>query len=528
MRRKVLIGALAVLGLLGACIGLRALAPQAPAAVQSQEAVENLLASSLVTAEGVILPVRKASLSFSTGGILQGSVAAEGEQVTEGALLARLEATDQEQAVAQAEAALSTARAVLAQMEAAARPQEVTAAQEEVSAASANLAGAGAACDQAQATLRGARASEAGASAALDQAQATLQGAKAGEAAAQAGLEAAQAEVGTARAAVAAAQAELALVRAGANSQQRAIAKLQVDQARNELWGAQSQRDSIGGAVGRMQARQSDLDGADAAVGSAHVALNIAEVAYEEIETDPRPEEIAPARARIDSARSAMSTAEVQVEAAKARLEGAGAEVALAEAQVAAAEAGLDGVKAEVALAKAQLAAAESQREAAQARAAQAQAQLELLKAGPKSEDVAVARARVAEAKAGLRAAEVALAKADLLSPFAGTVVEVAFEEGEMVPATAPFITLADLMELRVETTDLDEWGAVDVYVGQAARVTVNAFEDKLLTGRVTAISSRGTILNTGDTAYTVTIALDEQDPSLRWGMTTKVEFLEE
>jgi multidrug efflux pump subunit AcrA (membrane-fusion protein) len=282
MRRKVLIGSLAVLGLLGACIGLRALAPKAPTAVQSQEAVENLLASSLVTAEGVILPVRKASVSFPTGGILQELVAVEGEHVSEGDLLARLEATDQEQAVAQAEAALSTARAALAQAGAGARPQEIAAAQEEVSAAVANSSAAGAARDQAQATLQGTMASEAGATAALDQAQATLQGSAASEAAAQAGLEAAQVEVGAARAAVAAAQAELALLRVGANSQQRAIAKLQVDQARNELWGAQSRRDSIGGAVDRMESRQAELDGADASVGSAHVALNIAEVAFEE------------------------------------------------------------------------------------------------------------------------------------------------------------------------------------------------------------------------------------------------------
>jgi len=490
--------------------------------------VENLLASSLITAEGVILPVREASLSFSTGGILQELAVAEGEWVTQGAPLARLEATDQEQAVAQAQAVLNTARAALAQVEAGARPQEIAAAQEEVSAAAANLSAARAARDQAQATLQGARASEAGAKAALDQAQATLQGSAASEAAAQAGLDGAQAEVETAQAAVAVAQAELALVRAGANSQQRAMAKLQVDQARNELWGAQSRRDSIGGYVEDGFSKQSELDGAEAAVGSAHVTLNIAEVAYEEMEAGPRPEDLAPAQARVNSARSAVGAAEIQVEAAQARLDRAGAEVALAKAQVAAAEARLDGVKAEVDLAEAQLAAAESQVEAAQARVGQAQAQLALLKAGPTAEDVAVAEARVAEAEAGLAAVEAALDKAELASPFAGTVVEVAFEVGEMVPAGAPFITLADLTELRVETTDLDEWGAVDVQIGQTVRITVNAFEDKVLTGRVTDIASRGTILSTGDTAYTVTIVLDEQDSSLRWGMTTKVEFLEE
>jgi len=106
--------------------------------------------------------------------------------------------------------------------------------------------------------------------------------------------------------------------------------------------------------------------------------------------------------------------------------------------------------------------------------------------------------------------------------------VEVAFEEGEMVPAGAPIVTLADLAELQVETTDLDEWGAVDVQVDQRVRITINALEDRVLSGRVAAIAPRGKVLDTGDTAYTVTILLQRQDPGLRWGMTTKVEFLEE
>ena len=79
-----------------------------------------------------------------------------------------------------------------------------------------------------------------------------------------------------------------------------------------------------------------------------------------------------------------------------------------------------------------------------------------------------------------------------------------------------------------METTDLDEWSAVDVEVGQRVRITINALEDRVLTGRVTAIAPRGKVLDTGDTAYTVTVLLDQQDPDVRWGMTTKVEFLEE
>jgi multidrug efflux pump subunit AcrA (membrane-fusion protein) len=486
MRRKALVAVLAVLGLLGACYGISTLSSRAPAAVESQDTAEQLLAPSMVTAEGEVLPVRKAALSFPIGGILQSLEVSEGDQVEAGVLLARLESTDQERAVAQAKAALTTARAALAQVEAGARPQEIATAEEEVAAATANLSAA---------------------KAAEDQAQATLQGAIANEAAAQAGLEAAEAEVGSARAAVAAAQAEMALLQAGASPQQRAMAMLEVDQARNSLWGAQSQRDALGGLHDKGYMKDADMNALEAAVGGAHVALNIAEVAEEEMASGPRPEEVAPIQAKIDGARSALSAAEVQVAAAEARVDGAGAETALAAAQ---------------------LAAAESQTSAAEARVGQARAQLALLMAGSREEDVALAAAQAEEAEEALETAESVLSKGDLMSPFAGTVAELNFEVGEMVPAGTPLVTLADLMQLQVETTDLDEWGAVDVEVGQTARITVNAFEDKMLTGRVTDIAARGTLLNTGDTAYRVTIALDEQDPTLRWGMTTKVEFLEE
>jgi multidrug resistance efflux pump len=155
----------------------------------------------------------------------------------------------------------------------------------------------------------------------------------------------------------------------------------------------------------------------------------------------------------------------------------------------------------------------------------QAKATLDLKQKGPRPEDIAVAQVRVQQAQTALEQAQAALAKAKLIAPFDATITDVTPRVGEMVQAGAPLVTLADLSQLRVETTDLDEFGTARVKVGQAARITVNAFSDKTLGGKVTDIAQQSVTLPTGDISYVVTLALDKQDPELRWGMTVKVEF---
>ena len=493
--------------------------------VASEPEVEVRMVPRVVSASGMVVPLRWVALSFLLGEKIEELAVEVGDEVQAGMVLARLEATGLEQAVAQAEAALATARAGLAQVKAGPRPQEIAAAKEEVSAVAANLIAAQAARDQARATLEGTRASEEAAQAARDQAQAMLEGTRAGEEAAQAGLEAARAGVDAAQVAVAAAEAELTLLKAGASSQQRGIAKLQIDQARNSLWAAQAQRDSIGGAVDRGHMKDADLDAAEAAVGNAHVALNIAQLAYEEIEAGPRPQEIVPLQVQINGARATLSGAEAQVDAAQAQLGGAKAQVALAEAQVDAAQAQLGGARAQVALVEAQVAAAEAQVEAAQARVAQAQAQLELLEAGPRPEDVALAQAGVTEAEAALEAAESALAKAQLVSPFAGTVAHLKVREGEVVLPGQPILYLGDLQMLQVETTDLNEVDIAGVEVGQPVDITFDALPERMLTGRVKRIEPMATP-GQGGTNYTVIISFEKLDSDLRWGMTAFVDII--
>ncbi|MGB8647658.1 MAG: efflux RND transporter periplasmic adaptor subunit [Anaerolineae bacterium] len=163
--------------------------------------------------------------------------------------------------------------------------------------------------------------------------------------------------------------------------------------------------------------------------------------------------------------------------------------------------------------------------EQAQAGVTQAKAQLDLKQKGPRPEDIAVAQVRVQQAQTGLEQAQSALTKAKLVAPFDGTVTNLTFHVGELAQPGVPGITLADLSQLRIDTTDLDEFGAARIKLGQPVKITVNAFNDKQLTGKVSSIASQSVTLATGDISYIVGIALDNQDPDIRWGMTVKVEF---
>lgn len=161
----------------------------------------------------------------------------------------------------------------------------------------------------------------------------------------------------------------------------------------------------------------------------------------------------------------------------------------------------------------------------AQAQVDSTKAQLDLKKKGARAEDIRVAEIRVEQAKTGVEQAKAQLTKATLVAPMDGTITEILVREGELAPTGQPVFTIADLSNLKIETTDLDEFGAAKVRLNQPAKIRVNAFTDKTLTGKVTDIADQSVLLASGDVSYPVTIVLDGQDPDLRWGMTVKVEF---
>lgn len=255
--------------------------PEVDVAEEPEEEVEPVVA-----ATGVVLPRRWASLGFEIAGKVDDVLVDEGEQVEEGQLLVRLDSSDLEERVAQAEASLGTARARLAQAEAGPRPEEVEMAQAGLAAAEAQLAklrsgpspeeitAARGAMETAAVALQQAQAAydevswldnviELPQSVALQQATAEYEIAKANYEALIRGpsaedIAAAQAEVDRAR-------ASLELLRSGSRPEDVSVAEAQVEQAQLALSAAESALEKasltapFAGTVGAVQTREGEM-----------------------------------------------------------------------------------------------------------------------------------------------------------------------------------------------------------------------------------------------------------------------------
>ncbi len=297
------IGVLLLLSLgLGACRLLPARGTPTPTpSLRSEEG------PAVVSAEGRIVPLRRATLAFPVGGRLEAVRVEEGEVVQAGQELARLEASVLEAALTRAEASVAEARAALALLEAGPREEE------------------------------------------LEQARAAVAAARAALALLEAGPRAEELE--QARAAVAAAQAELER-RSSEMAQRKETARLAVDQAANALRNAQDayervywdnrsweeagrelsdeQKDAETRALRAVQDAEAELEKAriayrealrqEAAVlAAARAALEEAQARLALLEAGPRQEELDQARARLEGARAALEEARARLEQTRLR-----------------------------------------------------------------------------------------------------------------------------------------------------------------------------------------------------------------
>ena len=87
-------------------------------------------------------------------------------------------------------------------------------------------------------------------------------------------------------------------------------------------------------------------------------------------------------------------------------------------------------------------------------------------------------------------------------------------------------MTLVDISHLQFVTNNLSERDLGRVALGQAANITLKAFPDAKLTGKVAAIAPLSGE-PVGDAAtFAVRIDLDASDLSLRPGMTGQVQIV--
>jgi multidrug resistance efflux pump len=300
---------------LAACGGA-AQPTDAPAPDATGAAVAPVRADSRISVEGVVVPVQQAKLSLTTGGVVDEVLVAEGDAVTAGQLLLRIQSQKQAAAVAQAEAALAGAQARVAELKAGPRPQEIEAAQAAVAAAQAGL-------DKLQA---GATAEEiAAAQAGLAQAQASL--AKTTEGPDENQRIAAEAALANAEAARRVAQAAYDRVKGLADVGLRPES-LQLEQATN----------AYNQALASLKAL--DDTGTAADIAGARAGVQRAQAQLDALRASARPADLAAAQAEMQRAEAQLALIEA---GAKPEL------IAAAEAEVAAAQAALDQAKASLA-----------------------------------------------------------------------------------------------------------------------------------------------------------------------------------
>jgi HlyD family secretion protein len=143
---------------------------------------------------------------------------------------------------------------------------------------------------------------------------------------------------------------------------------------------------------------------------------------------------------------------------------------------------------------------------------------------GPDPGEVAKAQARIKAAEAALNAAQASYADSQLVAGFPGQVISIPAKVNQWTISGQPFLYLADLTGWKVEIPDLEETDIPGLKVGQPAQVTFDALPDLQVNGTIESIS----LLNgekDGDVTYKVTIDIPGNDPRLRWGLTSRVQF---
>ena len=111
-----------------------------------------------------------------------------------------------------------------------------------------------------------------------------------------------------------------------------------------------------------------------------------------------------------------------------------------------------------------------------------------LVEEGPRRERIDVQRAIVEQTVASLERADAALTDGVIDAPFAGVVTNRHREPGEVVPAGAPVLTVMD-PDRRWVRIYVREDAVGRIAIGQSARITADAYDDRTYTGEVMFIA---------------------------------------
>jgi multidrug efflux pump subunit AcrA (membrane-fusion protein) len=495
-----------------------------------------------VQINGALEPADRARLSFPAGARVAEVLVEEGDRVSAGTVLARLETRDLELGVASSQAELDQAQHALDKLLGGPSEAELASAAAGVARARANLVAAGAEVrpidiELAQARLAAARERLA----ALDAGEATeeqtvaerqLSGAEEALAESQVALERTRDSASRAKT-----DAQQAMERGAqaVEEAQRAYSDAYWDWDYVQSTGRHP-RDKVATEDGRMVNRELEpfeaeqfrraLDDATVALRNAETDLKNLSEAYDQA----REEEVL----QLQAAERAVAGAERDMAAARRELEQAGTRDRssarlTARQELAEAEKGLDELVNDPTRP-----AAEAELRAALLEAIAAD---EKLRGGPDPVELARARTALEQARAELAGAEADLDEATLRAPISGTVVDITLKPGTATSADDA-ISIADLSRFLIRG-QVTEQSVAQVRAGQAARVRVDSLPDVELEGTLdrvaelpdedAAAAAGGQFGPSGGALgglYPVEITVAASDERLRVGMASTAEIL--
>jgi HlyD family secretion protein len=155
-----------------------------------------------------------------------------------------------------------------------------------------------------------------------------------------------------------------------------------------------------------------------------------------------------------------------------------------------------------------------------------AKAQITVLKA-----KIAQSQAEMARDKANLAQLEEQLSYTDIVSPIDGIVLSRDVEMGDAVSSILVLGSSATLVMTLGDTSEVYVKGKVDesdigkVYLGQPARIKVEAFKDKTFFGKVTKISPMG-VEKDNVTTFEVRVSINNPGGELKAEMTANAEII--
>jgi HlyD family secretion protein len=218
-----------------------------------------------------------------------------------------------------------------------------------------------------------------------------------------------------------------------------------------------------------------------------------------------RPEEIAQSQANLDVAKADLENARVTLERNRSLLR-------------------------EQVIARQQVDDAQARFEQAQSRVHALQKAFELVKIGPRQEQIAALRGQVEQARGAVAFAETALTNTVIRAPVTGTILERIVEKGEFVTtgfvgdrgAKGYVVSLADLNDLEVEL-DISQADFAKLGRRQRGIVTTDAFPDRRYEGFISEISPEA---NRQKATVQIKVKFARPDEYLRPEMNASVSFI--